>query len=156
MIKLIALALAAILLLSVPAFASPVDEIDLSVLSWEELMELKKEIILEQWKRDEWQEVDVPQGVWIVGEDIPAGKWTVRCKAGFSCYFQVGEKLSDNGHGVSWSGVHDLVYIYKDSTDEGRMTEYTFDAVDGYYIVIDSAPATFTPFSGKPDLGFKK
>lgn len=132
------------------------EDIDLSALTWEELLDLKAKITMEQLTRDEWEEVEVPQGVYKVGEDIPAGKWTIRCKTGYSCYFQFGETLRDDGHSVSWSDTHDLVYIYKNAGDDGKLVEYTFDAVDGYYIVIDDAPATFTPYAGKPDLGFKK
>ena len=148
---LLAVVLAGCLIL--PACA---EGIDLSALTWEELLELKAQITMEQLSRDEWEEVEVHQGVYKVGEDIPAGKWTITCKTGYSCYFEFGEHLDDDGHSVSWSGTHDLVYVYKDAGSDGKQTEYTFDAVDGYYIVIDHAPATFTPFTGKRDLGFKK
>lgn len=149
---------AAMALILVSCFVLPIgaESIDLSALTWDELVDLKAQITLEQMARDEWQEVEVPQGVYVVGEDIPVGKWTVRCKTGYSCYFQFGETLRENGHDISWQGIHDLVYIYKSAGDDGRLTEYTFDAAEGYYIVISDSPATFTPFAGKPDLGFKK
>lgn len=148
---LLGLALMSCLVLSVCA-----DGIDLSSLSWDELIALKADINRELMSRDEWEEVEVPQGVYVVGEDIPAGKWTVRCKTGHSCYFQFGETLRDDGHSVSWTGTHDLVYIYRDSGSDGRLTEYTFDAVDGHYVIVSDAPAVFTPFTGNPDLGFKQ
>lgn len=132
------------------------EEIDLTALTWEELLELKSAITLEQLTRDEWEEVEVPQGVYKVGEDIPAGKWTVTCKTGRNCYLEFGEALREDGHSVSWRGTHDLVYIYKDAGSDGKQTEYTFEAKDGYYIVIDDSPATFTPYTGTRDLGFKK
>lgn len=132
------------------------EEIDLTALTWEELLELKSAITLEQLTRDEWEEVEVPQGVYKVGEDIPAGKWTITCKTGRSCYFEFGEALREDGHSVSWRGTHDLVYIYKDAGSDGKQTEYTFEAKDGHYIIINDAPATFTPFTGTQDLGFKK
>ena len=132
------------------------EEIDLTALTWEELLDLKAAITLEQLTREEWEEVEVPQGVYKVGEDIPAGKWTITCKTGRSCYFEFGEALREDGHSVSWRGTHDLVYIYKDAGSDGKQTEYTFDAKDGYYIVIDDSPATFTPYTGTRDLGFKK
>ena len=132
------------------------EEIDLTALNWEELLDLKAAITLEQLTRDEWEEVEVPQGVYKVGEDIPAGKWTITCRTGRSCYFEFGEALREDGHSVSWRGTHDLVYIYKDAGSDGKQTEYTFDAKDGYYIIIDDSPATFTPYTGTRDLGFKK
>ena len=147
------LSLAIVMAVSAAAFA---DGIDLSALTWEELLELKAAITLEQLTRDEWEEVEVPQGVYKVGEDIPAGKWTVTCKTGRLCYFEFGEALREDGHSVSWRGTHDLVYIYKDAGSDGDQTENTFDAKEGYYIVIEKAPATFSPFIGKRDLGFSK
>ena len=132
------------------------EEIDLTTLTWEELLELKSAITLEQLTRDEWEEVEVPQGVYKVGEDIPAGKWTVTCKTGYSCMFSFGDTLRDDGHSVSWSGIYDIAYIYRSSGKDGDMTEYTFEAKDGYYIIIEDSPATFTPYTGTRDLGFKK
>lgn len=132
------------------------ESVDLSALTWEELLELKARITLEQLTRDEWQEVEVPQGVYVVGEDIPAGKWTVKCKKGNSCYFEYGEVLSDDGHSIKSEGTYDWVYLYKEAGEDGKQTEYTFEAKEGSYIVIERSPVTFTPFTGKPDLGFKK
>ena len=136
------------------------EEIDLTTLTWEELLELKTAITLEQLTRDEWEEVEVPQGVYKVGEDIPAGKWTVRCTRGNHLTISWGQYLDDDGHDINYfKGINDAKNIKNLNGrlyDEGDATEYTFDAVDGYYIVIEYSSATFTPFAGKPDLGFKK
>lgn len=147
------LSLAIIMALPAAAFA---DGIDLSALTWEELLELKAAITLEQWSRDEWEEVEVPQGVYKVGEDIPAGKWTITCKTGKYCDIEFGDKLAADGHSLSWSGIYDSALIFKDAGSDGRQTEYTFEAKEGYYIVIEDSPATFTPYTGTRDLGFKK
>ena len=154
--KLFVLALSVVLLLSVPASAA--SPFDLSALTWEELLELKAAITIEQLSRDEWEEVEVPQGVYKVGEDIPAGKWTVRCKSGPMLFFAWGDRLDATGHDVDYRGVHDRANIANPNHaffEAGYDTEYTFDAVSGYYIIVEDAPATFTPFAGKPDLGFK-
>ena len=132
------------------------EEIDLTALTWEELLELKSAITLEQLTRDEWEEVEVPQGVYKVGEDIPAGKWTITCKTGKYCDIEFGDKLAADGHSLSWSGIYDSALIFKDAGSDGRQTEYTFEAKEGYYIVIEDSPATFTPYTGTRDLGFKK
>lgn len=151
---LLSMALMSCLVLTVCA-----EEIDLSALTWDELLDLKARITMEQLTRDEWQEVEVPQGVYVVGEDIPAEKWTIRCKVGNHLRFAWGESLDESGHDVDFYGICDIAHLtnpeykYYESGDD---VEYTFDAVEGYYIVIEDAPATFTPFSGKPDLGFKK
>ena len=130
------------------------ESIDLSALSWEELLDLKAAITLEQFSRDEWQEVEVPHGVYKFGEDIPAGKWTITCKTGRCCYIEYGDTLEPHGQSLDWRAVYDDVYLYRDSERDGERTEYTLDAKEGYYIVIDRAPATFTPLTGKRDLGF--
>ena len=35
------------------------------------------------------------------------------------------------------------------------LTEVSWDLKDGHYIVVDDGIAVFTPYSGKPSLGFK-
>lgn len=154
------------LLFSVSTFASA-ETIDLSGLSYDELVVLKERINLAIWQSEEWQEVTVPQGVWVVGKDIPAGTWTVRCadigRNTFrmdECYFSWGEHLTESGRSISLKGRHDIVSIYNPNHavyKEGLLTEYTFTVQDGDYIVIHDAynKAIFTPYTGKPDLGFK-
>lgn len=112
------------------------------------------------WECEQWQEVEVPQGVWIVGEDIPAGKWTVKC-GGETGYVIIswGEFLEDNEEDIRPRGRYSTGnwvynkswYLYK----KGQMTEYTFTVKDFDYIVIRNGLAVFTPFVSNPDLGFK-
>ena len=151
------LTLAIFLAVTAAAFA---DGVDLSSLTWEELLELKAAITLEQWSRDEWEEVEVPRGVWVVGEDIPAGKWTITCKTGYSTRVKWGKYLDKSQNDVDYfKDFGDAETVYNpdwDSYRHGDVTQYTFEPPEGYYIVIDFGPATFTPFTGKPDLGFKK
>ena len=151
------LTLAIFLAVTAAAFA---DGVDLSSLTWEELLELKAAITLEQWSRDEWEEVEVPQGVWVVGEDLPAGKWTITCKTGYSTRVKWGKYLDKSQNDVDYfKDFGDAETVYNpdwDSYRHGDVTQYTFEPPEGYYIVIDFGPATFTPFTGKPDLGFKK
>lgn len=53
-------------------------EINISNLSYDELIQLQKDLTMEIMKRPEWKEVLVPAGTWIVGEDIPAGVYSFR------------------------------------------------------------------------------
>lgn len=136
--------------------------IDLSGMSYDELVALKDRINLAMWQSDEWQEVTVPQGVWKVGEDIPAGHWTVKCIADKNCmYTEVswGEFLSESGQSIAWRGRNDDEFVknpnHKYYEYDGSLTEYSFTVQDGDYIIIDFAPAVFTPYQGKPSLGFK-
>ena len=136
---------------------------DLSGLSYDELVDLKNQINLAIWNSEEWQEVTVPQGTWVVGEDIPAGTWTIKCaEGGYRCEINWGQFLSENGESIESRGRYSLFkYVYnpehKHYTQGEDMTEYTFTVYDGDYIVVDmdESQALFTPYAGKPNLGFK-
>lgn len=147
--------LALILAMSVTAAA----EIDLSGMSWQELIDLRAAVTMEQMSRDEWQEVEVPQGVWKVGEDIPAGKWTIKCTVGSRTGISWGDKLDESGADISWDGhVYEFEGVYNPNSkyySAGDRTELELELKDGWYVIIESSSATFTPFTGKPSLGFK-
>ncbi len=57
-------AVALLAALAVPAIA---EDIDLSALSWSERLALREQLS----DRNEWQPVEVPEGVWVVGKEIP-------------------------------------------------------------------------------------
>lgn len=133
---------------------------DLSGLSYNELVALKDQINIAIWKSQEWQEVTVPQGVWLVGEDIPAGRWTIKTGASYAM-ITIGTKLDATGksidiwgsnfyHSVMVCNPNDRLY---DSTSD--KSEVDFDLKAGTYIIIDSGSVIFTPYAGKPSLGFK-
>lgn len=150
------------LVLSTFTFASA-ENIDLSGMTYVELVALKDQINLAIWNSQEWQEVTVPQGVWKVGEDIPAGMWTVKCaEGGFRCEISWGAILAEDGESIEWSGRSSLYnYVYNPNQKWYKpgehMVEYTFTVEIGDYIVVDmdESQALFTPYAGKPDLGFK-
>lgn len=150
---------AACALVITAALVLPVSaEIDLSALTWEELTALKAQITMEQLSRGEWQEVEVPQGIYKVGEDIPAGKWTIRCTKGRSTHIYVGDALEKQGTAVDLTGSTDGLWVFVYSADkenDGKNQAFDIDLTEGQYIQIDHCSATFTPFAGKPDLGFK-
>lgn len=140
---------------------------DLSGMSYEELVELKDQINLAIWESEEWEEVTVPQGTWIVGEDIPVGHWTVKCadvdrKAANLSHCSVSwGYLDDNGEMEKGSGsYHGYALINNPNSEKyksGANTEETIELKEGMAVVIDSyfAPAVFSPYSGKQSLGFK-
>lgn len=53
---------------------------DLSGYTFDELISLQKAIVAEIMSRPEWKEVEVPAGYWTVGEDIPAGVYSIAPK----------------------------------------------------------------------------
>lgn len=143
------------LALCTPAVA----EVDLSGMSYAELVSLKNQINLAMWQCQEWQEVTVPQGVWEVGVDIPVGHWTISPVDGAWGSVYYGSVLADNGKSLSYSKdkisailVNPSSRIYKAGQDA---TQIDIDAKAGAYIIVDDGDVVFTPYSGKPSLGFK-
>lgn len=144
-------------------------EIDLSGMTFEELVELKDKINLAIWNSEEWEEVEVPHGVWVIGQDIPAGKWVIKCadvnRSNYflnACYFKWGDELNDDGISINKrSGSYDVEIVYNPNHviyEAGHPTEYIWDAKEGQYFIVETtgAPALFSPYSGKPSLKFKK
>ena len=147
-----------ILALAVPA-AAFADLPDISNLSYDELVQLKDSINLAMWNSQEWQEVTVPQGVWIVGKDIPAGTWTVKCATDSFSSVTYGDTLNEMGTGLKYSKYYHSENVtspdYKHFEKDKDIPEYTFTVRDGDYIEIDFASVIFMPNTGKPSLGFK-
>ena len=153
--KLIAVFL---LLLALP-FAAQAD-VDLSGMSYDELVALSDQINLAMWNSQEWQEVEVPQGIWLVGEDIPEGHWTIKPVDGVYAYITYGNILEDNKKEVSYKSKdyysENIVSAASGTYDEGEdLQQIDIDAKSGSYIEISSGNVIFTPYSGKPKLGFK-
>ena len=73
--KLVSFALVLVMLLS---FSVAFAEVNLSELSYDELLILQKNLIKEIMSRPEWKEVSVPIGQWKVGVDIPAGTYSIK------------------------------------------------------------------------------
>lgn len=145
---------------------SPPADVDLAGMSFDELIALKDQINLAIWNSEEWQEVTVPQGRWIVGEDIPAGKWTVKCaNIGLDnpymafTFISWGEKLDEDGD-ISYMDRYGSEFIYNPNSKyygEGAITETTIEFFDGDIVDIGNSnnQAVFMPYTGKPSLGFK-
>lgn len=136
------------------------DAIDLSTLSYEELVALKNKVDLAIWESNDWQEVTVPYGVYVVGEDIPAGKWTIRAADGIYSYIKWGDVLDESGVDLAYSGEiyeYESVYspAYKYYENGKDKTEITYQLKDGQYFIVTDGTVVFTPYAGKPSLGFK-
>lgn len=144
-----------IILLPIIAFA---DLPDISGLNYDELVELKNQINLAIWNSQEWQEVTVPPGLWKIGEDIPAGHWTIRLgvEHGFTTvwYFE-----QPNEMGRPFAPLTKHVYQELATEDfhpfnEEYIHSVDFDMKEGWYLYCENT-LIFTPYAGKPDLGFK-
>lgn len=157
MMKKILCSLLAILFLSVSsAFAA---DIDLSNMSYDELVALKDKINLAIWNSHDWQEVTVPQGLWEVGKDIPEGHWTVRCATDAYAEVYYGDTIAEDGRSIKITKrfVHEEVVSpdYRTFEDGKDLAEFSFTVQKGDFIFIDKSSVVFTPYAGKPDLGFK-
>lgn len=145
-----------ILLLSLPIAVQA--DVDLSAMSFDELVALKDQINLAIWNCQEWQEVLVPQGLWQVGVDIPAGHWTIKAADGAFSSVRYGDTL-DESNDISYhsSGyIYEYIYsptcsIFDENSDKSQID---IDMKDGCYVQISSGSCVFSPYSGKPSLGF--
>ena len=103
-----------------------------------ELQEEMDKILLAMWQTDEWQKVEVPSGVYRIGEDIPAGKWSIGGED--SPMVTIATKLDSTGASYDWDSLVISEYIEKEYYPNG----WTIILEDGQYIIIDGI-AVFTP-----------
>ena len=153
--KLLSLLLMLALLIPVAANAATLSE-----MTFDELVALREKIAVELTKRPEWKEVTVPQGVWKVGEDIPAGHWTIRPVTGAHCAIYIGDALDGLGTDIdTWNSSyyyseHLVSSDYKYFEEGQDRPSFDIELFDGLFVIVDSGSCVFSPFIGKPTLGF--
>lgn len=144
-----------VLLVALLCFSSAfAEDIDLSSLGFSDLAALRDRCQMEMMTRDEWQEVTIPTGLWRIGEDIPAGHWTFRADPSVQTFLLIaiayGDVLDANG---SITRVESTVFHGHTFSDASPTVDYVLE--DGFYLQVIYGPVIVTPFTGKPDLGFK-
>lgn len=110
-------------------------EIDLSGMSFAELVDLQQQITAAIMQTDEWQEVKVPSGFYEIGRDIPAGRWTLR-PAGGSAYVAVHETYAD--------ALADEATIFGEAIFDDD--EYVIEVDEGMGLELSGA-VYFTPYT---------
>lgn len=134
-------------------------QIDLTGMSYEELVALKDKINFAMWNSEEWQEVTVPQGVWVVGEDIPVGHWTISAADGAYAMVCACNKLDETQKSADYNVgcvIEHLMSKSNTSFNENSDVEFVdFELTDWKYIVVDYGSVVFTPYEGKQSLSFK-
>lgn len=137
--------------------SSAASAMDLSGMSFDELVALRDQINLAIWNCQEWQEVTVPAGLWVVGRDIPAGHWSVRvagsCDIILVSYF---DKLDDAGLSVgpgSYLFTQTIATPGLSGFGEVNAETVDIDMQEGWYFK-NAGAVIFSPYTGKPDLGF--
>lgn len=151
-----------LLVLALMLCASALAEVDLSGLTFDELVDLRDRAQRAMWDCEEWQEVTVPQGIWRVGEDIPFGHWTVtpamNTTYGFTNITYCGA-LDETGSRpkVPGGGFYYAGNISIDTPEhDGYMHSLELNLQNEGYLIIEYGDVIFTPYAGHPDLGFKK
>lgn len=125
--------------------ASALAEIDLSGMTWDELVALERQVQMAMWASDEWQEVEVPIGAYEVGVDIPEGYWTISTDG--IAMVRWGSSLDEYNVNIDFKD-----YINSSALDEE--TSVSWQLKSGTFIVVDFGSVIFTPYTGS-SLGFK-
>ncbi len=146
--KLISLLL--ILFLLVPA-ASFADLPDVSGLSFSELRQLLVNVKKALWACEEWKEVKVPAGVYTIGEDIPAGQWSIQAPSGTFVTVGYGSRLDDTGTGLERSSIE----YWGNLSGESDNMLHQLDIIlsEDHYLVLLGA-CYFYPYAKKLDFSF--
>lgn len=148
--KVLALVIVIVALFTSSAFT----EIDLSSMTFEELVKLQNEINAALWASDEWQSVKVPAGVYKIGLEIPAGKWVVRPVDGQTGIIKVGVNLRENKMDVDYPYWSEQITSPTDSYAKYNKIEEVVVTLESGYVIIESCPMIFEPYSA-PTFFFK-
>ena len=148
--RFLSLLIAAMLVFPCLAFA----ETDLSHLSLEELESLRLDVCAEILSRSQWGSVTVPEGFYVIGEDIPSGHWTIKPEPGQYFLIEYFLRTDDTGKRPADILVHDY---YTDSVCDpasemsyvSGVSQIDLDLKEGYHLVISYGSAIFEPFTGR-------
>lgn len=136
--KIACLVLALLLAFGIVATAESTLNIDLSGLSFAELVQLRKEIDILIFGSEEYKEVSVPAGDYVIGEDIPAGVYSLDCKS--MAMFEVYSNASK-----------DFMSMVACHTVGGGETVGKIELIDGQTVSITVGSVIFKTYTG---LGF--
>ena len=138
----------------VPCFALA-DLPDLSDLSYEELVKLRGMVQRAIWDTDEWQSVTVPAGVYRIGDEIPAGHWTIQTSVYSLVAIHYGKKLTEPGTEIDYStSLYDCI-ITLDLERKNELHQIDIILKEGNYISF-SGEVIFYPYNGKLNFTFNK
>lgn len=141
------------------AGSAAADPVDLSGLSFEQLVALREQLNLAIWNSLEWQEVTVPEGLWVVGKDIPAGHWSIRpAHSKDYLYISCCSAMDE----ITWTPIPGSQLRQQDlqspdyKSPFGDVCPESTDMIlgEGWYFKC-TGDVIFSPFTGKPDLGFQ-
>lgn len=133
-----------LLALALLCASSVAEGIDLSGMSFDELVALRQQVDQAIMQSDGWQEVEVPAGVYTIGEDIPAGRWSVSASSYLVTFTLYPEK----------SDYTNQTYNFITTSAIQSGDSYTLECSDGNCLEIGGGSMIFRPYTGAA-LGFK-
>lgn len=133
-----------VLFLNIGALA----EIDFSTMSFDELMQAQEQLTSALWNSDGWVDVTIPCGVYVIGSDIPAGRWTITASKNVS-YVYTGLQLDETGNQLEAPYEYEFVSL----TDTSWPSSVTWNLKDGAYFVVENSPAVINSATAG-SLGF--
>ena len=86
-------------------------EIDITNVTFDELLKARELITQAIWATDEWQEVEVPAGLYQIGVDIPAGYWTIKTNSYYATMIKYGNFLNKNKNEIDYPYVWDYIEL---------------------------------------------
>lgn len=148
--KLTAIIAAAALAVT-PAMA----EVDLTGMSYDDLVTLQQQVTKAIMMTNEWQEVTVPAGVYVVGREIPAGRWHIEPVAGSTGWAGIGYKINDAKTELAYPYTRQVISHPNASYYEyNKVSSVDYELENGMYVVLEGTSFVFTPYSG-PSFTFK-
>ena len=127
---------------------------DISGLNYNELIQLRDQLNIAIWGSKEWKEITVPSGIWVVGEDIPAGEWTITVPNDGLVQVFYCEKVNEAEKLPDHSGSsHTVVLCGPKSGFVGHAEQSVAYRMEEGWFFINEGTVIFQPYI-KPDLGF--
>lgn len=116
-------------------------------------------MLAEQLAEEDYQEVTVPIGNYIVGEDIPAGHWTLKYVPGEVSLIELFLNADPTGLRPA-DAINDYVYVGVGDPEHELSNVYDMQQTDvilneGYHVCVNYGPVIFATFTGRPSIGFK-
>lgn len=141
-----------ILALAVTAAAAETDN-EFMGLSYIELMGKLGKVERALWACDEWKTAEVHAGIYKIGEDIPAGHWSLSPSA-YDDFYTIGygSKLNATGTELDYDSIDGWWNISSDYSDP-MLHQLDIILSEGYYLYLGHR-TTFRPYSGKPTPSF--
>lgn len=137
-----------LLLLLIPVIS--VAQVELTGLSYDELVDLSRQVGSAIMSHELFDSVSVPSGLWEVGVDIPQGTWILTPANGDYVSVVYGKSIDSSENAMD---MFDDGNTYESMSDDDS---WRIIAKDGCYFYISGGSVIFTSDTGSSGLGFKK